>query len=197
MKCFILALCLSLYAFSAMANIAYTKDVNLPHKERLILEDMVCIKPYGLKANTIQGHKDVQSRAAFESALVQCQSHDKFRGNPLHYQAGCAFHTEQWHCNKAGLEVTVSINGKDITIEPWDISPEAAYQILNKISTYGTFQNIPMADAIGSSCHIAPLKDGETVELNCASIITVSSWCPQPKITNCPRVVFVSPQPVL
>jgi hypothetical protein len=112
----------------------------------------------------------------------------------MHYQAGCSFSGGQWQCNKERLEMVVSANGRDVTMYPLEIAPESAYQILAKISTYGTFQSITMDDAIGSSCYISPSKDEEIVELNCQSTITVSFFCPQPQVTNCPRVVYVSPQ---
>lgn len=188
------SLTLTFYAYTAMAGIAYTKDVPLPKKEFLVLEDMVCVKRHDLKAKLIQGSKDVQSTAAFDSAVVQCESHGEFRGKPMHYQAGCSSADAKWQCNEEQLEIVVKANGRDVRMHPVGIAPEAAYQILAKISTYGTFQNITMDDAIGSSCYISPSKDEEIVELNCQSIITVSFFCPQPQMTNCPRVVYVSPQ---
>jgi hypothetical protein len=185
---------LSFYTLGAMAGIAYTQDVPLPKKEFLTLEEMVCVKPYNLKAKRVQGSKDVQAKAAFDSAVVQCETHDEFRGKPMHYQAGCSFSNGKWQCNEAQLEILVSANGRDVKMHPIGLTPESAYQILAKISTYGTYQGRTMDDAIGSSCYISPSKDKETVELNCQSIITVSFFCPQPQLTNCPRVVYVSPQ---
>ncbi len=188
----LLCLFVTFHTFTAMANVAYTKDVQLPKKELVSLEEIVCGKPHNLKAESIQGMKDLQTKAAFDSAFVQCQSHGEFEGKPMHYQAGCSFSKGKWLCNQEGLEIVVSANGKNVKMHPWGISPESAYQILTKISTYGTFQGITMDDAIGSSCYISPSKDEDMVELNCQSIITVSFFCPQPQLTNCPRVVYVS-----
>lgn len=187
-------LTLSFCTFSSLAGVAYTKDVPLPKKEFLTLEQIVCVKPHNLKAKLIQGSKDVQAKVDFDSAMVQCQAHDEFRGKPMHYQAGCSYAKGQWQCTEAQLEVVVNANGRDVKMHPLGITPESAYQILAKISTYGTYQGRTMDDAIGSSCYISPSKDKETVELNCQSIITVSFFCPQPQLTNCPRVVYVSPQ---
>ncbi len=175
----------------------YNEDIQLPEKEFLILENKVCGKPHNLKAQTIQGFKDTESKAAFDSALVQCQTHGEFRGRPMHYQTGCSYANKKWRCSQEGLEFVARINGKDIKIQPWKISPEAAYQVLAKISTYGMFQGVKMEDAIGSSCHVSPTKDKDILELNCQSIITVSFWCPQPQLTQCPRIVYVSPQPLI
>lgn len=189
-----LSITLSFCALNSLAGVAYTKDVPLPQKEVLTLEEMVCVKPYNLKAKQIQGSKDVEAKVDFDSAVVQCQAHDEFKGKPMHYQAGCSYSKGQWQCNQAQLEVAVSANGREVKMHPLGMTPEAAYEILAKISTYGIYQGKTMDDAIGSSCYISPSKDKETVELNCQSIITVSFFCPQPQLTNCPRVVYISPQ---
>lgn len=181
--------------YARATTLAYTQDVKLPKKEALALENQVCGKPYNLAAKTLQGSKDKESKAAFDTAFVQCQAHGEFRGKPMHYQTGCSFSKRKWQCDETGLEVTANIQGTNVKIHPWGISPESAYQILAKISTYGTFQGTTMANAIGSSCHVTSSNKGEIVELNCNAIITVSFWCPQPALTNCPRVVYVTPHP--
>ena len=66
----LLCLFVTLHTFTAMANVPYTKDVQLPKKELVSLEDMVCVKPHNLKAQSIQGIKDLQTKAAFDSGRI-------------------------------------------------------------------------------------------------------------------------------
>jgi hypothetical protein len=117
--------------------------------------------------------------------------------SPIYYQAQCAVDEGKWTCGETKQEITVSLFDKEIKMHPLNMTLESAYQILSTISTYGNYQGISMKDAIGSQCDISRLEDSETIELNCKYKITVSTWCPQPEFTKCPRVVFVTEPPMI
>ena len=188
---------LSILILPANAELIQRKEVTLPITDISILENLACKTPFKLKAETIQGFKDehAELKSDFSSAYVTCKSHGKFMASPIYYQTFCEINNGKWKCNISTQETTINLGKQNVTIRPSNISFEAAYKTLNQVSGYGRFQGISMQDAIGSSCDISQL-DKETIELSCRYKIAVSTWCPQPQLTKCPRVVSVTEQPI-
>lgn len=182
----------------ANAELAQTERAKLPTREASALENLVCESPHKLKAGTIEVYKSLDDKrpTLFHTALVKCESHGSFMGSPMNYQAFCDYIDGKWHCMQTELETTVKINDKPVTMLPSNITPEAAYQLLLKTSSYGMFQGIKLTDAIGSQCEISQSTEKETAILSCEKIITLSFWCPQPQLTHCPRVLSISNHPM-
>lgn len=183
----------------AQATMAYFEKAVLPEADVAQLESLICLKPFKLKADRIQGYKfqDARYGTGIRSAVVQCQSHSEFMKSPIHYQAQCSIDEGKWVCGETKLEMAAKLINKDIKIRSLNMPIESAYNILSTISTYGSYQGISMKEAIGSQCDISQSEDKETIELDCKYKITVSTWCPQPEFTQCPRVVFVTEPPMI
>lgn len=170
-------------------------------REQTFLEQKVCGAQYNLKASKIKAYvfearKATDSKISLEartSAYVECASHGDFMGKPMHYIDDCDLVDGEWDCSPPQLEVTVPINGRDVKMRPWGgLTPEKSYALLKDISLRGRFQGESLDKAIGNSCDIAKNKDPDIVELGCEATMSISYWCPQTKITGCPRVLFLS-----
>jgi hypothetical protein len=173
----------------------------LSTREHSFLEQKVCTANYGLKASKIKayafgeraggdGKIALQART---SAYVECESHGAFNGKPMHYIDDCDLVEGEWDCSPPQLEVMVDINGRAVKMRPWGgLTPEKSYSLLQDISARGRFQGESLDKAIGNSCDIAKNKDPEIIELGCEAAMTISYWCPQTKLTGCPRVLFLS-----
>jgi hypothetical protein len=191
--------------FSLFAQLVFAADTgtpfNLSKREQSFLEQKVCGAQYNLKASKIkayafEGRAESDSKialAARTSAYVECESHGEFMGRPMRYIDDCDLVEGEWDCSAPQLEVTVPINGRDVKMRPWGkLTPEKSYELLKDISTRGQFQGESLDKAIGNSCDIAKNKDPDIVELGCEAAMSISYWCPQSKITGCPRVLFLS-----
>lgn len=197
----IIGLMFGFYTTSTLAADAGGTPFKLSTREHNFLEQRVCTANYGLKASKIKAYA-FGSRAggdgkialeARTSAYVECESHGVFKGKPMHYIDDCDLVDGEWDCSPPQLEVLVDINGRELKMRPWGgLTPEKSYELLKDISVRGTFQGESLDRAIGNSCDVAKNKDPEIIELGCEAIMTISYWCPQIKITGCPRVLFLS-----
>jgi hypothetical protein len=173
----------------------------LSKREQSFLEQRVCSAQYGLKASKIKAYVFDASAAndsklaleARTSAYVECESHGEFMGKPMYYIDDCDLVDGEWDCSAPQLEVRVPINGREVKMRPWGgLTPEKSYALLKDISLRGRFQGESLNKAIGNSCDIAKNKDPDIIELGCEAAMSISYWCPQTKITGCPRVLFLS-----
>jgi len=192
-------------AFSLIAQFALAVDTgtpfNLSKREQSFLEQKVCGAQYNLKASKIkayafEGRAKTDSKIALSartSAYVECESHGEFMGRPMRYIDDCDLVEGEWDCSAPQLEVMVPINGREVKMRPWGkLTPKKSYELLKDISARGQFQGESLDKAIGSSCDIAKNKDPDIIELGCEAAMSISYWCPQAKITGCPRVLFLS-----
>ena len=195
------ALFFSFYAGSVLAADAGGTPFKLSKRENSFLEQRVCTASYGLKASKIKAYAfgaraGGDGKIALEartSAYVECESHGDFMGKPMHYIDDCDLVEGEWDCSPPQLEVLVMINGRELKMRPWGgLTPEKSYELLKDISLRGSFQGESLDKAIGNSCDVAKNKDPEIIELGCEAAMTISYWCPQTKITGCPRVLFLS-----
>ncbi len=186
---------------SASAADAGGTPFKLSTREHNFLEQKVCTAAYGLKASKIKAYAFGTRTAgdgkialeARTSAYVECESHGAFNGKPMHYIDDCDLVDGEWDCSPPQLEVLVDINGRELKMRPWSgLTPEKSYELLKDISTRGRFQGESLDKAIGNSCDVAKNKDPEIIELGCEATMSISYWCPQTKITGCPRVLFLS-----
>ncbi len=195
----VVAISFSFLSISAKAADAGGTAFKLSTREHTFLEQKVC-GPYELKASKIKAYAfaarpQTDTKIGLEartSAYVECASHGDFMGKPMHYIDDCDLVDGEWDCSPPQLEVAVSINGRDVKMRPWGMPPAKAYTLLKDISKRGGFQGESLDKAIGNSCDIALNKDPDIVELGCEATMSISYWCPQRKITGCPRVLFLS-----
>jgi hypothetical protein len=197
----LVAITLSFAVGAAHAADAKGTPFTLSHSEQTYLEHLVCQAHYSLKASKIKAYAFEASaggdgKIALEartSAYVECESHGDFMGKPMHYIDDCDLVDGEWDCSPPQLEVMVTINHRDIKMRPWGgLTPEKSYALLQDISTRGQFQGESLDKAIGNSCDIAKNKDPDIIELGCEAAMSISYWCPQTKLTGCPRVLFLS-----
>jgi hypothetical protein len=197
----VVALAFSFCIGSALAADSGGTPFKLSKREYSFLEQKVCSAQYNLKAGKIKAYafdarRQTDSKIALEartSAYVECESHGDFMGKPMHYIDDCDLVDGDWDCSPPQLEVTVPINGRDVKMRPWGgLTPEKSYSLLKDISTRGRFQGESLDKAIGNSCDIAKNKDPDIIELGCEASMSISYWCPQTKLTGCPRVLFLS-----
>jgi hypothetical protein len=202
MNKFITAVALA-FAFCTLSTSAESPGTpfNLSKREQTFLEQKVCGAHYNLKASKIKAYafdarKATDSKIALSartSAYVECESHGDFMGKPMRYIDDCDLVDGEWDCSPPQLEVLVPINGREVKMRPWGgLTPENSYTLLKDISTRGRFQGESLDKAIGNSCDIAKNKDPDVIELGCEAAMSISYWCPQAKITGCPRVLFLS-----
>lgn len=191
------------FAFCTLSTSAESPGTpfNLSKREQTFLEQKVCGAQYNLKASKIKAYafdarKATDSKIALNartSAYVECESHGDFMGKPMRYIDDCDLVDGEWDCSPPQLEVLVPINGREVKMRPWGgLTPEKSYALLKDISTRGRFQGESLDKAIGNSCDIAKNKDPDVIELGCEAAMSISYWCPQAKITGCPRVLFLS-----
>lgn len=192
-----------MFIFGATSTLAESPGTpfNLSKREQTFLEQKVCGAQYNLKASKIKAYafdarKATDSKIALNartSAYVECESHGDFMGKPMRYIDDCDLVDGEWDCSPPQLEVLVPINGREVKMRPWGgLTPEKSYALLKDISTRGRFQGESLDKAIGNSCDIAKNKDPDIIELDCEAAMSISYWCPQSKITGCPRVLFLS-----
>lgn len=193
----------AVFAFCTLSTLAESPGTpfNLSKREQTFLEQKVCGAQYNLKASKIKAYafdarKATDSKIALDartSAYVECESHGDFMGKPMRYIDDCDLVDGEWDCSPPQLEVLVPINGREVKMRPWGgLTPEKSYALLKDISTRGRFQGESLDKAIGNSCDIAKNKDPDIIELGCEAAMSISYWCPQAKITGCPRVLFLS-----
>lgn len=196
-----IALLFAFCAVSASAADVGGTPFKLSKREYSFLEQKVCGAQYNLKAGKIKAYafdarKQTDSKIGLEartSAYVECESHGDFMGKPMHYIDDCDLVDGEWDCSPPQLEVLVPINGREVRMRPWGgLTPEKSYSLLKDISLRGRFQGESLDKAIGNSCDIAKNKDPDIVELGCEATMSISYWCPQTKLTGCPRVLFLS-----
>lgn len=196
-----MALVVSFCTSLALAADTVGTPFKLSKREYSFLEQKVCGAQYNLKAGKIKAfafaaRKATDSKIALEArtnAYVECESHGDFMGKPMHYIDDCDLVEGEWDCSPPQLEVIVPINGRDVKMRPWGgLTPEKSYALLKDISTRGRFQGESLDKAIGNSCDIAKNKDPDIIELGCEAAMSISYWCPQTKLTGCPRVLFLS-----
>lgn len=170
------------------------KPIKLSEAEKNFLEETVCKKTRQLNAKKINAFSfsATAARPAYTSARVECEAHETYPQGLAHYVDECTLKGVDWECPPPQLELNVTLNKRAVTLRPWSMAPEKAYNLLQTISAKGQFQGISLDQAIGNSCDVGTTKDREIFELNCDSLITVSYWCPQKKETGCPRVLFLS-----
>lgn len=197
----VIAMIFMFCAASAFAADSGGTPFKLSKREQSFLEQRVCTAQYSLKASKIKayafgataGSDNKLALEARTSAYVECESHGDFMGKPMHYIDDCDLVDGEWDCSPPQLEVLVTINGREVKMRPWGgLTPEKSYALLKDISTRGRFQGESLNKAIGNSCDIAKNKDPDIIELGCEATMSISYWCPQTKITGCPRVLFLS-----
>ena len=184
----------------ANAVITGGDPVTLSEGEKNQLEYMVCKSNYNLNANKINAFTFRDTKTTEPNKLpnlrtlarVECESHGQVNNKPMRYIAACDFIEKEWICPKPQLEIIITINGRDVKMRPWGLTPEAATSLLKNINARGYFQGESLDKSIGSSCDISKTKDPEVMELACDAVIRLSFWCPQQQLSGCPRILFVS-----
>jgi hypothetical protein len=184
----------------ASAAITGGAPVTLSEGEKNQLEYMVCTSNYNLSANKINAFTFRDTKTTGSNKLpnlrtlarVECESHGQVNNRPMRYVDDCDFIEKEWVCSKPQLEIIITINGRDVKMRPWGLTPEAATSLLSNINARGYFQGESLDKAIGSSCDVSKTKDPEVMELACDAVISLSFWCPQQQISGCPRILFIS-----
>jgi hypothetical protein len=191
------------YLCTAAAHGART-STETPYKlsaqEKLRLENLACQGPFGIAAKTIKAYNFTASfdengqmtLPARTSAYVECEPHNTFNQRPMRYIDDCDLVDNVWDCSVPQLEILVDIKGRDVKLRPWQIPHEKAHDLLKTIGAKGLFQGEALDKAIGNSCDMAKNKDPDIIELQCEATMSISFWCPQAKLTGCPRVLFLS-----
>jgi hypothetical protein len=200
LKKIVISIFFALTFITSCANALLTggAPVTLSEGEKSQLEYMVCKSNYNLNANKINAFtfRDTKTTESNNNsrtlARVECESHGQVNNKPMRYIDECDFSEKKWTCPEPQLEIIVTINGRDVKMRPWKLTPEAATGLLNSINARGYFQGESLDKAIGSSCDVSKTKDPEIMELACDAVIRISFWCPQNQITGCPRILFVS-----
>jgi len=173
------------------AFVPSTKEVALPKHEVLKLENIACVTRHNVKTTTIEAYQysEIEIPDLFNYAYVQCKPHGEFKGSPIYFTSLCNFTNKKWKCEKSELHISVTINNRNVDVVPGFTKPELAEDILKKISTYGAFRGRSIDKGIGDHCSFHTTSDPEVLELECTDGIELSFWCPQPEITNCPRIL--------
>ena len=188
-------LCLPSFALSANSDGVF--PVNLSRDERLLLEQVVCGKKYGVAVAEIDAYAfDAKSDKA-NYADVKCRPHASLKDKPLYAVAQCARSSNQWSCGQSELETIVTLKERDLLIRPGTVVPKVAHDAIQKISTYGYFQGKSIDTALQSTCNLGLGDKPDLIEISCKRwSITVSFWCPEtPAKTACPRVIFMGERP--
>ena len=184
----------SLITLNTHAAANEPRSVKLSESEHVFLEDTVCKKNYKLAAKKVNAFyfPANDTRPAYTSARVECAPHKTYPQGIAHYVDECTLNGVNWECSPPQLELDVTLNARKVTLRPWSMAPDKAYDLLQTISAKGQFQGVSLDKAIGASCDVGTTKDREIFELNCDSLITISYWCPQKAQTGCPRVLYLS-----
>jgi hypothetical protein len=175
-------------------TIISTFPVDLSLAERLLLEQLVCGKNYGVAVAEIDARAFEAKARDANFADVKCRPHASLKGKPLYYVAQCARHNKQWSCGRAELETSVTLKQRELLIRPGTVEPKLAYEAIQKISTYGYFQGKSLDAALQSTCNMGLGDKPDLIEISCLRwSIIVSFWCPQtPDKLPCPRVIYLA-----
>lgn len=198
MKYFRVIFCVfAIFTFAGIANAHKTmpvKETSLPKLEASNIEQITCLDRHKLNAKSVTAYKgeygDPSPHASYAS--VQCNSHGKFKDNPIYFTADCHYLSKKWACDESKLHISVTLNNRKVDVIPRSIKPELAEDVLKKISRHGEFQGKSIDKAIGNRCEIYSGSDPEELRLECELYIDISFRCPQAKTTDCPRVLFLS-----
>lgn len=171
--------------------------VNLSRNERLLLEQVVCGKKYGVAVAEIDAYAFEAKSDKANYADVKCRPHASLKDKPLYAVAQCARSSNQWSCGQSELETIVTLKERDLLIRPGTVVPKVAHDAIQKISTYGYYQGKSIDTALQSTCNLGLGDKPDLIEISCKRwSITVSFWCPEtPAKTACPRVIFMGERP--
>ena len=196
---------LALFAAQAQANITDGKPAKISAGEKSQIEQQVCRANFNLNAKKVEAFKFRELEASNSNdipaertlAFVECEPHAQFNNKDMRYIDDCDLVDGLWSCSKPQLEVLVDINGREVKMRPWGITPEKAYTTLKAVSKAGFFLGLSLDKAIGTSCDVSKKpKDPDEIEVSCNNTIQVSYWCPQAKTTGCPRILSISMEPI-
>ncbi|MFZ6673176.1 hypothetical protein [Undibacterium sp. Xuan67W] len=171
-----------------------TFPVKLPLNERLLLEQVVCVKKYQVGVADIDARSFEPRAANANFADVKCLPHAQLKGQSLYYVAQCVRDQGQWSCSRAELETTVPLQERALMMRPGTVEPGLAYETIQKISRYGYFQGNLLDAALESTCNMGMGDAPDLIEISCRRwSITVSFWCPQKNDkAPCPRVIYMT-----
>src|SRR4051812_12857220 len=138
---YFLYLSLIFFAASAHAVINNGKPVKLSKQEKNQLEYTVCKSPFNLNASKINAFRfdDPIAEKKRTLALVECESHGEFNNKPMRYIDDCDFVNSEWICSAPQLEIIIAINGRNVKMRPWGLTPEVATRTLTTVSEKGFF----------------------------------------------------------
>jgi hypothetical protein len=197
----ILTVVFALFSFWASALQAASEGtpIKLSKSERNRLEALGCLSQ-GVTAERISAYKfeaskGVNSRPdlpARTSAYVECKAHGQVYNKPLRYVDDCDKIDGEWDCSPPQLEIPVTINGRDVKMRPWGLTPEKAHDLLKHLGTMQMFQGESIDKAIGNSCDVSKTKDPEEIEFSCEAAMALSFRCPLAEQTGCPRLLYLT-----
>ena len=82
-------------------------DIELPKKDRAILETMACREKYGVSLWKMDARLYKLHTYRSVSVQVFCAQHGLFHGKPMRYFTSCEREKIGWTCEEADLEVFV------------------------------------------------------------------------------------------
>lgn len=170
-----------------------TFSYNLNRNESLLLEQLVCEKPFGVAVASIDARAFEANASHANYADVKCRPHAKMKGQPLYYVAQCIRADGQWTCARAEVETQVPIKDRSLFVRPGSVPSQRAFDAIQKISKYGFFQGKSVDAALQSTCNMGMGETPDLVEIACHRwSITVSFWCPATPEKNCPRIIYMA-----
>lgn len=204
----LIAMCLAMLTFqSTQAADNQTFPVSLSRTERLVLEQVVCAKKFGVGVAEIDAQAFEANAANANFADVTCRPHAQLENKPLYYVAQCAREAGQWSCGQAEVETRVDLvfpaqqkgeqaEQRELRVRPGSVAPAVAVNAIKKISTYGYYQGQSVSKALQSVCNMGLGEKPDLIEIACQRwSLTVSFWCPAtPDKAACPRIIFMTPQ---
>jgi hypothetical protein len=213
---FIMQVGVAVLILVGLATVAYqnaqaadnqTFPVSLSRTERLVLEQVVCAKKFGVGVAEIDAQAFEANAANANFADVTCRPHAQLENKPLYYVAQCAREGGQWSCGLAEVETRVDLvfpaqqkgeqaEQRELRVRPGSVAPAVAVNAIKKISTYGYFQGQSVSKALQSVCNMGLGEKPDLIEIACRRwSLTVSFWCPAtPEKVGCPRIIFMTPQ---
>lgn len=96
---------------------------HLTAKARGRIEKLACIRPHGVKAESIQGYYYPTGRLL---AHVRCEPHAKYEGRSIFMDAECDDHRLGWECTKQWPNIFVELRGTQVPLRLDNVTPEEA-----------------------------------------------------------------------
>lgn len=171
----------------ATTIVGETVGIELPKKDRAILETMVCREKYGVSLGRVDARLYKLHTHRSVSAQIFCAPHGLFHGKPMRYFSSSEREQKGWTCEEAGLEVFVDVGRREVAFSFGDSDPEWAYGTLVKLGATGWITDRLTSEEDNPRCWLQRATVPEWFTVHCLGWeITLSTWCPQ---GECPRVV--------